>query len=709
MTPTPAAGAAPTGRGRLIHRERRPSGEPPPLPRDEHSARWWWALVGVVTLGVAFEAVVSSIDDLRFYGESLLRWFEDIRTPAATAVAKAFALLTSFGAVQILRIVVALALIVTKRFRHLVVALGTFVVIDWLVLTFLDVQAPPSGVTPLIDATDFRFPSWPMTAFAITVFTMPFVLAPAGQARKQAMTAAWILVALVGISRLYLGADYPSNVAYAALLSWVMCETLFRWFVPDEVFPISYRRGGNAAHLDLGGRRGDAVKQAMAEQVGLDVVEVEPFGLAGSGGSSPLRMTLADGSRVFGKIYATSHVRADRWYRIGRTILYGKLEDETHFTSVRRLAEYEDYALRYLAMNGVEVARTWGIVELTPNREYMLVTEFFEDSKNLGDSDIDETVIDEGLALVRQFWDIGVAHRDIKPANLLVQRGRLQLVDVSGLEMQADPVAPGGRPREHDADPGAADRHRPRLRASHGCLHAGRDRRGVRVRRRHGRADRAVRSAQAGPPADRRAVQGARPRRTIRCRSRRGGCGASASRPRRSSVDCSWSRWRSIRSSRGSTDVGHAGESTTRGFARGPSSSQTPSRCPPGPVTAYGPAIDDGASTRPCPAAVASSASSSTDGRWATARAIGCGGPGSSGGRASATSNEPIAVRRSATRWAPHPNAAPTSAASTRTYVPPAHTTVISTSSPRRSRTSNRSTLIGRSGASIDSPLRAAS
>jgi hypothetical protein len=150
-------------------------------------------------------------------------------------------------------------------------------------------------------------------------------------------------------------------------------------------------------------------------------------------------MTLADGSRVFGKIYATSHVRADRWYRIGRTILYGKLEDEAPFGSVRRLVTYEDYALRLLAMNDVEVARTWGVVELTPNTEYMLVTEFFEDSRNLGDSEIDDAVIDEGLELIRRFWDIGVAHRDIKPANLLVQKGRLQLVDVSGLEVRPSP------------------------------------------------------------------------------------------------------------------------------------------------------------------------------------------------------------------------------------------------------------------------------
>jgi tRNA A-37 threonylcarbamoyl transferase component Bud32 len=177
----------------------------------------------------------------------------------------------------------------------------------------------------------------------------------------------------------------------------------------------------------------------MADQLGLTVAEVKEFGLEGSGGSSPLRMTLQDGSRVFGKIYSTSHERADRWYRFGRTILYGQLEDETAVGSVRRLAAYEDYALRLLADYGVRVARTYGLVELTPNQEYMLVTEFFENARNLGDSQVDEQVIDEGLAMVRTFWDIGVAHRDIKPANLLVQGGHLQLVDVSALEVRPSP------------------------------------------------------------------------------------------------------------------------------------------------------------------------------------------------------------------------------------------------------------------------------
>ena len=53
------------------------------------------------------------------------------------------------------------------------------------------------------------------------------------------------------------------------------------------------------------------------------------------------------GRYVFGKIYTMNHVRADRWYKTGRTILYGRLEDEAPFQTVRRL----------VAIRGLPVAR----------------------------------------------------------------------------------------------------------------------------------------------------------------------------------------------------------------------------------------------------------------------------------------------------------------------------------------------------------------
>ena len=154
------------------------------------------------------------------------------------------------------------------------------------------------------------------------------------------------------------------------------------------------------------------------------MLEIKPVGLAGSGGSTPLRLRVAGDpdTYLFGKLYAMNHVRADRWYKLGRTILYGRLEDEAPFQSVRRLVQYEDYTLRLMRDVGIRTAAPYGIVELTPEREYLLVTEFFDGAKEIGDADVDDDVIDEGLALVRQLWDAGLAHRDIKPANLLVQR-----------------------------------------------------------------------------------------------------------------------------------------------------------------------------------------------------------------------------------------------------------------------------------------------
>ena len=206
----------------------------------------------------------------------------------------------------------------------------------------------------------------------------------------------------------------------------------FRFFTPNEVFPVAYGTG-KSAHLDVTGLRGDAIRNAVQDQLGLTVVDIKPVGLAGSGGSTPLRIQVAGDpdTYLFGKLYAMNHVRADRWYKMGRTILYGRLEDEAPFQSVRRLVQYEDYMLRLMRDSGIPTAAPGGIVELTPEREYLLVTGFFDGAEEIGDAEVDDGVIDEGLAVIRRLWDSGLAHRDIKPANLMVTDGHVVLIDVA--------------------------------------------------------------------------------------------------------------------------------------------------------------------------------------------------------------------------------------------------------------------------------------
>jgi tRNA A-37 threonylcarbamoyl transferase component Bud32 len=411
---------------------RRPSGEPPPLPRTEGWGRW------LVLLGIVFGlGVVASI---------LLR--SGVREPAAEEQLRAIrewaptwltdlaARFDVLGSVWVVLVVAALY----KRWRQAVVFLATIALTDFTVVRILGVQRPaPTSVTPTTDRATFWFPSRPAAALTVTAVAMVFVLIPAGRARKRLGTAAALLGIAYAFARVLNAGDYAFDAAYAVAFAAVAPVVAFFAFVPDEVFPVRYsRRDGPSAHLDLSGARTRAIVEAVREQLGFTVVGVRPFGLEGSGGSSPAMLTIEEPpGRLFVKIFNTNHVRADRWYRYGRTLLYGRLEDEVPFGSVRRLVEYEDYALRLLDDVGIRVAHPYGVVELTPHREYMLVTEFFEHAEPLTEAAVNDVVVDDGLQLVRTFWDHGLAHRDIKPANLLARDGRLQLVDVSGLEVRA--------------------------------------------------------------------------------------------------------------------------------------------------------------------------------------------------------------------------------------------------------------------------------
>ena len=186
-------------------------------------------------------------------------------------------------------------------------------------------------------------------------------------------------------------------------ISTAVLVNAFRFFTPNEAFPVTYRRG-KTAHLDVGGRRGEAIRRAVQDQLGLTVLDIKPIGLAGSGGSTPLRITVAGDpdTNLFGKLYAMSHVRADRWYKLGRTILYGRLEDEAPFQSVRRLVQYEDYTLRLMqrprhpdgrALRHRRADARSGSTCSSPSSSTA--------PSEIGEAEVDDSIIDQGLQLVR--------------------------------------------------------------------------------------------------------------------------------------------------------------------------------------------------------------------------------------------------------------------------------------------------------------------
>jgi hypothetical protein len=222
----------------------------------------------------------------------------------------------------------------------------------------------------------------------------------------------------------------------------------------------------------------------LEDQLGLRVQEVKPFGLAGSVGSTPLRI-IVDGippRQLLGKLYAQSHWRRSL-VQAGRELLYGRLEDEKPFNAVRRLVQQEDYVLFLMQRANLPCPTPYGFVELTPEREYLLVTEFLDGAMELGGAPVDDRIIDDGLGIIRKLWDAGLARQASKSPG----PGQSDAADRRRVRGgQAHPLAPGGRPGQHDALPCAALQPGTSLRAGPAPVHGRRDHRGVRRRPRVG-------------------------------------------------------------------------------------------------------------------------------------------------------------------------------------------------------------------------------
>ena len=425
-------------------RRRRPTGAPPPLPRAIGTSGKLW-LAGAIVLFMWMVVTVHSAWARRTTDRVdavVSRAFARVRVGWLTDVMHAVDRAATGWTMFVVAIALLVSMVVFRRWRHLFTYLASVFVLQiigvWLIAMYA--RPRPYDVTQIGRWDGYSLPSAAVAIVSFTVVGVIYVVVVPGRPRTIAKFVGLAVVALVAGARLYLGIDHPFDALTAVAIGVAIPLLAFRFFTPNEFFPVAYRRG-KSAHLDVGGRRGEAIVQAVRDQLGLTVTESKPVGLAGSGGSTPLRLRIAGDpdTYLFGKLYAMNHVRADRWYKLGRTILYGNLEDERPFSSVRQLIQHEDYAMRLLGDAGLPTVRSVGIVELTPEREYLLVTEFIDGATEIGDAEVDDQIIDEGLELTRRLWNAGVAHRDIKPANLLVKDGHLHLIDVAFAQVRPSP------------------------------------------------------------------------------------------------------------------------------------------------------------------------------------------------------------------------------------------------------------------------------
>ncbi|MGV3548958.1 phosphatase PAP2 family protein [Rhizobium sp.] len=177
-----------------------------------------------------------------------LRVPEDLGTPIGPDwLTKAVTDLTSLGGVTVLGLVTVLAviylLLIGKRITGLFLLCS--VVGGWMVSNAfkLGVARPRPDLVPhLVEVYDLSFPSGHAMVSAVTYLTLGLLLARM-QTRRAAryyfVAAAVLLTLLIGMSRIYLGVHYPTDIlgGWSAGAAWAcLC-----WLIGLRVIPVSER------------------------------------------------------------------------------------------------------------------------------------------------------------------------------------------------------------------------------------------------------------------------------------------------------------------------------------------------------------------------------------------------------------------------------------------------------------------------------------
>src|SRR4030095_13120972 len=305
-----------THRVRPSGRRRRPSGEAPPFPHHLPTSGVGWLGV-LVRLGVLFVLSIAVFGGglrgpavaVTVLDDAMVRWLAGLDAPGLQGTWQALAFLGSLWVLN-LGFGLVLALLVLRRFRHLILAVIVAQLLTMISENLLgsNAQRPrPFGVDIGASWGGWALPS-PVMHLAATLVVVLYKLVPERRWRQRGEWVAAGVVTLAGLARVALGAEAPPDVPVGVAIGVAIPLALFRLFAPNEVYPISYRRG-RAAHLDVTGARGAAILRGLEDHLGLAVTEVKPFGLSGSAGSTLLRITVKDDPprQLFAKLYARSH------------------------------------------------------------------------------------------------------------------------------------------------------------------------------------------------------------------------------------------------------------------------------------------------------------------------------------------------------------------------------------------------------------------
>ncbi len=273
-TVTTRAGTASLPPGPAVRRtprRRRPTGAPPPLPHPVSvTTRAWLVLAVVVLAGVIVISVRAPslrLDDQ--VNSAVLRLFARARTPWLTDVANGISAAGSgWGATVVGLSAVALTM-AFRRWRHLLVFLCSLILLEIALQLITEgmTRPRPYGVPIIAGWAGYSAPALSVAILTFLLIGIAYCLVVPGRPRSYAKAAIAVIVTVFCLACLYLAVDHVDDLLLGVALGVAIPVSAFRFFTPNEVFPVAYRRG-NTAHVDVTGVRGEAIRQGTRDQLG---------------------------------------------------------------------------------------------------------------------------------------------------------------------------------------------------------------------------------------------------------------------------------------------------------------------------------------------------------------------------------------------------------------------------------------------------------
>lgn len=188
-------------------------------------------IIGVLVIGVTQLSAVASAD---------LATVQLIHSHTTAGLTTLFLGITELASTDVILLVSAGAALLLAARQHWrgAIALAISVLATQVVVTgakALMSRPRPDGEAAVVDPSGFSFPS-AHSASAVALYVMLALIAASairGRVRGPAWTAAIAVVMAVGLSRIYLGAHYPTDVlagwligGVVVLSSWALCSRL---------------------------------------------------------------------------------------------------------------------------------------------------------------------------------------------------------------------------------------------------------------------------------------------------------------------------------------------------------------------------------------------------------------------------------------------------------------------------------------------------